>query len=347
MGCITFDEIKKVFPESQWTEEKVKIIFDLLEDAGIDLVLEEIEEDETAYIEQVNQPKKEKNEAMAEEEANEIRQNAVHAYLIGIANYPLLNAEKEVILARQVEAGDVHAKKMMIQSNLRLVVSIAKKYEHMGLDLLDLIGEGNEGLIKAVEKFDYKKGFRFSTYATWWITQGIRRGIADQGKMIRNPVHVHDAIIKYKKIRGTLLRELEREPTTQEIAEKMNLTEAKVEKIKNYAVDSLSLDVTFGDEKDRDTLAETIRSEEKDNPKRITEEKILHDTLDEVLSSLSEKEEIVIRLRFGLDGDKPKTLEEIGKLFGFTRERTRQIEAKALRKLRHPSRSHKLRNFFQ
>lgn len=345
-GCVSFDEIQKLFPDIVWTETKKEEMIQLFDEMGIDLILEEEFDEIPVYIDEINKPKKEK-ETTIEEETKEARDNAVNAYLVGISNYPLLNAEKEVILAKQVEAGDVHAKKMMIQSNLRLVVSIAKKYEHMGLDLLDLIGEGNNGLIKAVEKFDYKKGFRFSTYATWWIKQSITRGIADQGKMIRNPVHIHESIVKYKKVRGKLLRELEREPTTTELAEHMNLSEEKVEKIKNYSVESLSLDMSFGEEKDKDTLVDTIHSEEKDNPKRMTEEKILHDTLDDVLSSLSEKEEIVIRLRFGLDGDKPKTLEEIGNLFGFTRERTRQIEAKALRKMRHPSRSQKLRDFFK
>lgn len=344
-GCVSFDEMKRIFPDTPWTEMKIQAMVDLFDEMGVDLILEEYIVENTLYIEKVDTKKS--KESTVEEEAREARGNAVQAYLFGIANYPLLTAEKEVILARQVEAGDIHAKKMMIQSNLRLVVSIAKKYEHMGLDLLDLIGEGNNGLIKAIEKFDYKKGFRFSTYATWWIKQSITRGIADQGKMIRNPVHIHETIVKYKKVRGKLLRDLEREPTTEELANHMNLSEKKVEQIKRYSVESLSLDMSLGDEKDKDTLADTIHSEDRDNPKRITEEKILHDTLDEVLSSLSEKEEIVIRLRFGLDGDKPKTLEEIGNLFGFTRERTRQIEAKALRKMRHPSRSQKLRDFFK
>lgn len=346
MGYVSFDEIIKLFPDGELTEEKANQLVELFDEMGIEFILQDETEEEVVYIEQMTESKKTR-ETVTEEETKDIRDNAVHAYLIGIANYPLLNAEKEVILSRQVEAGDENAKKMMIQSNLRLVVSIAKKYEHMGLDFLDLIGEGNKGLIKAVEKFDYKKGFRFSTYATWWIKQSIKRGIADQGKVIRKPVHIHESIVKYKKIRGQLLRELEREPTNAELAEAMNLTEQKIEKIKYYSVESLSLDMTFGDESDKDTLVDTIHSEEKNNPKRMTEEKFLIDTLDDVLSSLSEKEEIVIRLRFGLDGDKPKTLEEIGNLFGFTRERTRQIEAKALRKLRHPSRSQKLRDFFK
>src|SRR5690606_27431193 len=253
-------ELKKLFPKkTEWTEEKIESIILLLSEAGIEIDEEQKKEKEQPYIEDI---KVEKEEVEEIEETKDEKDSAIKHYLTNIAKYELLTAEKEIILAKQIESGDEHAKQMLIQANLRLVVSIAKKYRNMGLSFLDLIGEGNSGLIKAVEKFDYKKGFRFSTYATWWIRQAITRAIADQGKMIRNPVHIHESLIKYKKERKNLTKELGREPTNEELADKMNITEKKLEKLIGYSMDSLSLDMNFDAESEKGSLGETIQSHE-------------------------------------------------------------------------------------
>ena len=273
-------------------------------------------------------------------------EDPVRMYLKEIGNVPLLTSEQEVDLARRVEEGDPEAKKALTEANLRLVVSIAKKYVGRGMPFLDLIQEGNMGLMKAVDKFDYTKGYKFSTYATWWIRQAITRGIADTAKTIRVPVHMVETINKTLRTSRMLLQELGREPTNDEIAKKMNMPVSKIDEILKTSKDPVSLDTPIGEEEDSQ-LGDFIEDESLLSPVDSASFSMLKEELNEAMESLTERERNVIKLRFGLDDGKTRTLEEVGREFNVTRERIRQIEAKALRKLRHPSRSRKLKDFLE
>ena len=268
----------------------------------------------------------------------------VRMYLKEIGKVPLLTAEEEIEIAKRLEAGDESAKQKLAEANLRLVVSIAKRYVGRGMLFLDLIQEGNLGLIKAVEKFDYRKGFKFSTYATWWIRQAITRAIADQARTIRIPVHMVETINKLIRISRQLLQEYGREPTPEEIAKEMGISEAKVREIIKIAQEPVSLETPIGEEEDSH-LGDFIPDEDAPAPAEAASFALMKEQLMDVLDTLTPREEKVLRLRFGLDDGHQRTLEEVGKEFNVTRERIRQIEAKALRKLRHPSRSKKLRDY--
>ncbi|AZK46851.1 RNA polymerase sigma factor RpoD [Paenibacillus lentus] len=270
----------------------------------------------------------------------------VRMYLKEIGRVPLLSADDEVELAKRIENGDEEAKRRLAEANLRLVVSIAKRYVGRGMLFLDLIQEGNMGLIKAVEKFDFKKGFKFSTYATWWIRQAITRAIADQARTIRIPVHMVETINKLIRVSRQLLQELGREPTPEEIAAEMELSVEKVREIMKIAQEPVSLETPIGEEDDSH-LGDFIEDQEALAPADAAAYELLKEQLEDVLDTLTEREENVLRLRFGLDDGRTRTLEEVGKVFGVTRERIRQIEAKALRKLRHPSRSKRLKDFLE
>lgn len=268
----------------------------------------------------------------------------VRMYLKEIGRVDLLTAEEEVELATRIEQGDEEAKRRLAEANLRLVVSIAKRYVGRGMLFLDLIQEGNMGLIKAVEKFDYRKGFKFSTYATWWIRQAITRAIADQARTIRIPVHMVETINKLIRVQRQLLQDLGREPTPEEIGEEMELPPEKVRDILKIAQEPVSLETPIGEEDDSH-LGDFIEDQEAVSPSDHAAYEMLKEQLEDVLDTLTDREENVLRLRFGLDDGRTRTLEEVGKVFGVTRERIRQIEAKALRKLRHPSRSKRLKDF--
>ena len=267
-------------------------------------------------------------------------------YLKDIGKYALLSTDDEVELATRMMEGDFEAKAQLTEANLRLVVSIAKRYVGRGMHLLDLISEGNLGLMKAVEKFDYTKGYKFSTYATWWIRQAITRAIADQARTIRIPVHMVETINKLGRETRQLLQELGREPTPKEIAERMEISEQKVVEIQKIAQDPVSLETPIGEEEDS-KLGDFIEDEGAASPTDIVAGSMLHQQLIAVLDTLTPREEKVLRLRYGIDDGRPRTLEEVGKEFNVTRERIRQIEAKALRKLRHPSRSKKLKEYLE
>lgn len=290
------------------------------------------------------------NQSDDDDDMNQLGSNVkindpVKMYLKEIGRVDLLTHEQEIELAKRILEGDEQAKKELAAANLRLVVSIAKRYVGRGMLFLDLIQEGNMGLIKAVEKFDYTKGFKFSTYATWWIRQAITRAIADQARTIRIPVHMVETINKLTRIQRQLVQELGREPTAEEIAEKMDgMTPAKVREIQKISLEPVSLETPIGEEDDSH-LGDFIKDERNMSPEEYAENELLKDEISEVLLTLTEREEKVIRLRFGLEDGKSRTLEEVGQMFGVTRERIRQIEAKALRKLRHPSRSRKLKDY--
>lgn len=271
----------------------------------------------------------------------------VKMYLKEIGQIPLLDAKDEPVIAKQIQEGDEEAKQLLIKSNLRLVVSIAKKYVGRGMLFLDLIQEGNMGLIKAVDKFDYKKGFKFSTYATWWIRQSITRAIADQARTIRIPVHMVETINKLTRIQRQLVQDLGRDPLPEEIAEKMeNITADKVREIQKIALDPVSLETPIGEEDDSH-LGDFIEDKETLSPEEYTNNQLLKDEINNILQGLTEREEKVLRLRFGLEDGRTRTLEEVGKEFNVTRERIRQIEAKAIRKLKKPNRSKRLKDFIK
>ncbi|MGX7434975.1 RNA polymerase sigma factor RpoD [Aerococcus sanguinicola] len=278
--------------------------------------------------------------------ANVKMNDPVRMYLKEIGRVSLLTADEEVALAKRIEEGDPIAKQELAEANLRLVVSIAKRYVGRGMSFLDLIQEGNMGLMKAVEKFDYTKGFKFSTYATWWIRQAITRSIADQARTIRIPVHMVETINKLVRIQRQLLQDLGREPTPEEIGAEMDLPTEKVRNIMKISQESVSLETPIGEEDDSH-LGDFIEDNEAMSPEEFTSQEMLKEQLNEVLDTLTDREENVLRLRFGLEDGQSKTLEQVGKQFGVTRERIRQIEAKALRKLRHPSRSKQLKDFME
>lgn len=319
--------------------ERVERIYEYLETQGID-VLGNIDAVDTE-----EEVEAEKELDLSLPEGINI-DDPVRMYLKEIGKVALLSAEEEVELAKRMEAGDDEAKKKLAEANLRLVVSIAKRYVGRGMLFLDLIQEGNLGLIKAVEKFDYQKGFKFSTYATWWIRQAITRAIADQARTIRIPVHMVETINKLIRISRQLLQELGREPTVEELAIEMQMPEEKVREIMKIAQEPVSLETPIGEEEDSH-LGDFIPDDDIPAPAEAAAFTLLKEQLIEVLDTLTEREEKVLRLRFGLDDGRARTLEEVGKEFNVTRERIRQIEAKALRKLRHPSRSKKLKDYLE
>ena len=331
-------DVNEVFSDLELTPDHIEIIYDRLENEEID-VLENIEED----IDSAEDNKDEVDFGLPD---GINLDDPVRMYLKEIGKVELLTAEEEVELAQRMEAGDDEAKKKLAEANLRLVVSIAKRYVGRGMLFLDLIQEGNLGLIKAVEKFDYRKGFKFSTYATWWIRQAITRAIADQARTIRIPVHMVETINKLMRVSRQLLQDLGREPTPEEIGEEMDMPVAKVREIMKISQEPVSLETPIGEEEDSH-LGDFIPDDDAPVPAEAAAFTLLKEQLIEVLSTLTEREQNVLRLRFGLDDGRARTLEEVGKEFKVTRERIRQIEAKALRKLRHPSRSKKLKDYLE
>ena len=343
-------EINDAFKGLELTEDKMDLVLEYLEKQKIDIVNAEVgvdnaedlildnddiildDEDEVEIIDDVD---------VLEGVSTE---DPVRMYLKEIGNVPLLTTEQEVELAKRVEAGDEEAKKQLTEANLRLVVSIAKKYVGRGMPFLDLIQEGNMGLMKAVDKFDYTKGYKFSTYATWWIRQAITRGIADTGRTIRVPVHMVETINKTLRMTRTLLQELGREPTPEEVAERLNVSVSRVREVLKISRDPVSLDTPIGEEDDSH-LGDFIEDDSALSPADSAAFSMLRAELATALESLTDRERQVVKLRFGLEDGRARTLEEVGKEFNVTRERIRQIEAKALRKLRHPSRSKRLKDF--
>ena len=324
--------------------EQIDKVFDKFEEIGVDILADEFEEEEPDLedLKEVEDIKVDDNSFASLDGINV--DDPVRMYLREIGKIPLLTYEEELDLAQKVLEGDEEAKKKLSESNLRLVVSIAKKYVGRGMLFSDLIQEGNMGLIKAVEKFDYKKGYKFSTYATWWIRQAITRAIADQARTIRIPVHMVETINKLIRTSRNLLQQLGREPTPEEIAKEMEISVEKVVEIQKIAQDPVSLETPIGEEEDSH-LGDFIQDEDSPAPHDAASYTLLKEQLEEVMNTLTPREAKVLKLRFGLEDGKSRTLEEVGKEFNVTRERIRQIEAKALRKLRHPSRSKKLRDY--
>ena len=337
-GRLTTKEISDALEELDYDVEQVDKLYDTFEAYNIEIV-----EDDGG--ESIAPASNEELESVLSADGISI-DDPVKVYLKEIGRVPLLSAEEEVELAIRMSEGDVAAKKRLSEANLRLVVSIAKRYVGRGMQFLDLIQEGNLGLIKAVEKFDHTKGFKFSTYATWWIRQAITRAIADQARTIRIPVHMVETINKVKKVNSQLLHENGHEPTNEQIAEKLEMPGEKVREIMRVAQEPVSLETPIGEEEDSH-LGDFIPDEDAPAPSDVASHTMLKEQLAEVLSTLTPREEKVLRLRFGLEDGRSRTLEEVGKEFNVTRERIRQIEAKALRKLRHPSRSKKLKDFLE
>lgn len=351
MGKLSYAQIGRHLESVDLDKDEMEEIYDELISKGIEIVSEESPDDyELSEIEKDDGHEEEKVKDDEDLEStlpkNVAVDDPVRMYLKEIGKVPLLTAEEEIELAKRMEAGDEAAKQKLCESNLRLVVSIAKRYVGRGMLFLDLIQEGNLGLIKAVDKFDWKKGFKFSTYATWWIRQAITRSIADQARTIRIPVHMVETINKLMRIQRQLLQELGREPTPEEIAAEMDITEEKVREIMKIAQEPVSLETPIGEEEDSH-LGDFIPDEEVPAPADATAYSMLKEQLVEVLDTLAEREQKVLKLRFGLEDGRARTLEEVGKQFDVTRERIRQIEAKALRKLRHPSRSKKLKDYLE
>ena len=342
-GQLTNQDILDAIGEQDFDPEKLEKLFDMLESQGIEIVedfvdlkLEDLELD-------IDENKDDDNPAPSGEQSVTI-DDPVKVYLKEIGRVPLLSGEEEVDLAIRISNGDVAAKQRLSEANLRLVVSIAKRYLGRGMQFLDLIQEGNLGLIKAVEKFDYTKGFKFSTYATWWIRQAITRAIADQARTIRIPVHMVETINKVKKVQSQLLHQNGHEPSPDEIAEEIDMPVDKVREIMRVAQEPVSLETPIGEEEDSH-LGDFIPDNDAPAPADAASHTMLREQLADVLSTLTPREAKVLRLRFGLEDGKSRTLEEVGQRFDVTRERIRQIEAKALRKLRHPSRSKKVKDF--
>ena len=331
--------------------EQMEKVFDFLEASGVDVLRitdsnadDMILDDDDADIDKLDEEEIELDKIDLSVPEGVSIEDPVRMYLKEIGKVPLLSAEEEIELAKRMENGDEAAKKRLAEANLRLVVSIAKRYVGRGMLFLDLIQEGNLGLIKAVEKFDYRKGYKFSTYATWWIRQAITRAIADQARTIRIPVHMVETINKLIRVSRQLLQELGREPTPEEIAEEMDMPVDRVREILKISQEPVSLETPIGEEEDSH-LGDFIQDDNVPVPADAAAFTLLKEQLVEVLSTLTDREQKVLRLRFGLDDGRARTLEEVGKEFNVTRERIRQIEAKALRKLRHPSRSRKLKDY--
>ncbi len=350
-NTLDYDEILKAFEGVELTEDKMDVIFEYLEKNHIDVMQVKSEEDaaDDLLLESEEDILLSDNDEI--ELINDVdvlegvsTEDPVRMYLKEIGNVPLLSGEEEVELAKRVEAGDEEAKKALTEANLRLVVSIAKKYVGRGMPFLDLIQEGNMGLMKAVDKFDYTKGYKFSTYATWWIRQAITRGIADTGRTIRVPVHMVETINKTLRMTRTLLQEFGREPTPEEVAERLGVPVSRVREVLKISRDPVSLDTPIGEEDDSH-LGDFIEDDTALSPADSAAFSMLREELGTALESLTDRERQVVQLRFGLKDGRARTLEEVGKEFKVTRERIRQIEAKALRKLRHPSRSKRLKDF--
>ncbi|MBT9134780.1 MAG: RNA polymerase sigma factor SigA [Firmicutes bacterium] len=353
-GVLTYKEIGEHLGEVELEPEQIDEFYEGLAAQGIDLVADN-SAIETVYpsVPDAIAVRIEPEVLGEEAETGEIGipdglrlDDPVRMYLKEIGRVQLLTSEEEVDLAKRMEEGSEEAKRRLVEANLRLVVSIAKRYVGRGMLFLDLIQEGNLGLMKAVEKFDYRKGYKFSTYATWWIRQAITRAIADQARTIRIPVHMVETINKLIRITRQLLQELGREPTPEEVAQEMNVTVERVHEIHKIAQEPVSLETPIGEEEDSH-LGDFIPDEDALAPADAAAFALLREQLDEVLSTLTTREQKVLRLRFGLEDGRPRTLEEVGQEFGVTRERIRQIEAKALRKLRHPSRSKWLKDFLE
>ena len=350
-NVLEYQEISDFFKDQPLDAEQTDKIFDFLEASGVDVLritdnntddlmldddvdIDGLDEEEEVELDKID---------LSVPEGVSI-EDPVRMYLKEIGKVPLLSAEEEIELAKRMEQGDENAKKRLAEANLRLVVSIAKRYVGRGMLFLDLIQEGNLGLIKAVEKFDYRKGYKFSTYATWWIRQAITRAIADQARTIRIPVHMVETINKLIRVSRQLLQELGREPTPEEIAKEMDMSVDRVREILKISQEPVSLETPIGEEEDSH-LGDFIQDDNVPVPADAAAFTLLKEQLVEVLSTLTDREQKVLRLRFGLDDGRARTLEEVGKEFNVTRERIRQIEAKALRKLRHPSRSRKLKDY--
>ncbi len=343
-GVLAYDDIAERMSQFEVDSHQMDEFYEFLGDQGVELV--GVNDYDDQNVQEL---------AKGEEEfdLNDLSvppgvkiNDPVRMYLKEIGRVDLLSAEEEISLAKRIEEGDEEAKRRLAEANLRLVVSIAKRYVGRGMLFLDLIQEGNMGLIKAVEKFDYRKGYKFSTYATWWIRQAITRAIADQARTIRIPVHMVETINKLIRVQRQLLQDLGREPTPEEIAEDMDLTPDKVREILKIAQEPVSLETPIGEEDDSH-LGDFIEDQDATSPSEHAAYELLKEQLEDVLDTLTDREENVLRLRFGLDDGRTRTLEEVGKVFGVTRERIRQIEAKALRKLRHPSRSKRLKDFLE
>lgn len=362
-GSLTLDEIMGAFSNTELDKDKVENLYETLGNLGIEILETKTEkvaidfsvddDDLTLDMEDIDEDVEEKIKKEDDIEMDKLDlslpkgisiDDPVRMYLKEIGKIPLLKPHEEVELAKRMLEGDEIAKQRLVEANLRLVVSIAKRYVGRGMLFLDLIQEGNLGLIKAVEKFDYVRGFKFSTYATWWIRQAITRAIADQARTIRIPVHMVETINKLIRVSRQLLQELGRDPKPDEIAKEMEMSEEKVREIMKIAQDPVSLETPIGEEEDSH-LGDFIPDEDALAPAEAAAYSLLKDQIEEVLGSLNEREQKVLKLRFGLEDGRARTLEEVGKEFDVTRERIRQIEAKALRKLRHPSRSKKLRDY--
>lgn len=345
---------KKQITEDDLTDKLVKPFE--LKSGAIDDLMQKIEDNGIAIVDENGEPAAislKKQKKVSKKEMSDMSapsgvkiNDPVRMYLKEIGRVSLLTADEEVALALKIEQGDQEAKQRLAEANLRLVVSIAKRYVGRGMQFLDLIQEGNMGLMKAVEKFDYRKGFKFSTYATWWIRQAITRAIADQARTIRIPVHMVETINKLIRIQRQLLQDLGREPTPEEIGAEMDMPTEKVREILKIAQEPVSLETPIGEEDDSH-LGDFIEDQDATSPEDHASYELLKEQLESVLDTLTDREENVLRLRFGLDDGRTRTLEEVGKVFGVTRERIRQIEAKALRKLRHPSRSKQLKDFLE
>ena len=347
-NILEYQEINDYFQDMELDAEKFEKILDFLEEKNIDVLRitddDDDISDEEMLLEEEDEVEVEKIDLSVPDGVS--IEDPVRMYLKEIGKVPLLTAEEEIELAKRMELGDQEAKKRLAEANLRLVVSIAKRYVGRGMLFLDLIQEGNLGLIKAVEKFDYRKGYKFSTYATWWIRQAITRAIADQARTIRIPVHMVETINKLIRVSRQLLQELGREPTPEEIAEEMDMPVERVREILKISQEPVSLETPIGEEEDSH-LGDFIQDDNVPVPADAAAFTLLKEQLEEVLGTLTEREQKVLTLRFGLEDGRARTLEEVGKEFNVTRERIRQIEAKALRKLRHPSRSRKLKDYLE
>ncbi len=344
-GVLDFSDINMMFQNMDLDGDRTEKILDYLEQNGIVAMVSDTDAEDDIILDVDDEPTEEELENIEFSVPDGVSiEDPVRMYLKEIGKVPLLSADEEVDLAKRMEKGDSDAKKRLAEANLRLVVSIAKRYVGRGMLFLDLIQEGNLGLIKAVEKFDYRKGYKFSTYATWWIRQAITRAIADQARTIRIPVHMVETINKLIRVQRQLLQELGREPYPEEIAREMQLPVDRVREIQKISQEPVSLETPIGEEEDSH-LGDFIQDDNVPVPAEAAAFTLLKEQLSGVLNTLTDREQKVLRLRFGLDDGRARTLEEVGKEFDVTRERIRQIEAKALRKLRHPSRSRKLKDY--
>ncbi len=347
-GTINSSDILSAVEDTEYDQEQIDRFYEELERAGVEITDDYIGVDDPKFVAEIENEieryeSPEDMEKMLAQEGLAI-DDPVRMYLKEIGKVPLLSAEKEMELAIRMSEGDEMAKQQLVEANLRLVVSIAKRSVGKGMSFLDLIQEGNLGLMKAVEKFDYRRGYKLSTYATWWIRQSIARAIADQARTIRIPVHMVETIHKVARIQRQLVQELGREPTADEVAKQMKMSPEKVREIMKIALDPVSLETPIGEEEDSH-LGDFIEDSDSPAPAEAVSYTLLREQLNEVLHTLTPREEQVLKLRFGLDDGRTRTLEEVGRVFNITRERIRQIEAKALRKLRHPSRSKRLKDY--